>query len=186
MKWEAKAGSRIEFLSAPSVLKSIDLKDGKLKLAQRTQGNNTSHQLIAKEAGTFDVPFEYEAKMVYQNRRWGFTVPTLPAMVNHLKLQLFSGREVDVYSKDAVSIRKTDVLSGRKFTQFDIVLPPKPGVRVEWEPKARTRVLRNRFTIGDAAAFCADGRDRRRYPHLEVPWSGSLNEFTVNVPEESR
>ena len=185
MKWEAKAGSRIDFLTAPSVLKSIDLKDGKLKLAQRTQGNSTSHQLIAKEAGVYDVPFEYEAKMVYQNRRWGFTVSTLPAMVNHLKLQLFSGREMNVYSKNAVSIRKTDVVASRKFTQFDIVLPPKPGVRVEWEPKARDESVEKPVYYSEmqqlfvpTAGIVAGIHD------LKVRLAqGQLTEFTVNVPE---
>ena len=67
------------FLSAPAVLKSIDLKGGKLKLAQFTAGKATSQQLIANEAGVYDVGFEYETRMTHVNGVWGFIVPTRPA-----------------------------------------------------------------------------------------------------------
>ncbi|MEE2947718.1 MAG: hypothetical protein VX392_05325 [Verrucomicrobiota bacterium] len=133
-KWEAKVGSRIEFLSAPAVLKGIDLKGGKLKLAQFTTGKETSHQLIANEAGVFEVDFEYEARMKRFNNEWGFNVPTQPAMVNRLSLEM-RGRELEVTSPDAVSLKHA--FSSGSINKVELVLPPKPGARVNWKPKAR-------------------------------------------------
>ena len=134
LKWEAKAGSRIQFLSAPAVLKSIDLKDGKLKLAQFTAGKATSQQLIANEAGVYDVDFEYETRMTQVNGMWGFSVPTQPAMVNRLSLEM-RGQELEVTSPDAVSLKHT--FTKDRINKVDLVLPPKPGARVNWKPKAR-------------------------------------------------
>ncbi len=134
LKWEAKAGSRIQFLSSPAVLKSIDLKDGKLKLAQFTVGKSTSQQLIANEAGVYDVGFEYETRMKHSNGMWGFTVPTQPAMVNLLSLEM-RGQEMEVTSTDAVSLKHT--FTKDRINTVDLVLPPKPNVRVNWKAKAR-------------------------------------------------
>ncbi|MEO1861902.1 MAG: hypothetical protein ABGY13_02365, partial [Verrucomicrobiia bacterium] len=134
LKWEAKAGSRIQFLSSPAVLKSIDLKDGKLKLAQFTVGKSTSQQLIANEAGVYEVGFEYETRMKYSNGMWGFTVPTQPAMVNLLSLEM-RGQELEVTSADAVSLKHT--FTKDRINKVDLVLPPKPNVGVNWKPKAR-------------------------------------------------
>jgi hypothetical protein len=134
LKWEAKAGSRIQFLSAPAVLKSIDLKDGKLKLAQFTAGKATSQQIIANEAGEYDVDFEYETRMTQVNGMWGFSVPTQPAMVNRLSLEM-RGQEIEVTSPDAVSLKHT--FTKDRINKVDLVLPPKPGARVNWKPKAR-------------------------------------------------
>jgi len=134
LKWEAKAGSRIQFLSAPAVLKSIDLKDGKLKLAQFTAGKAASQQLIANEAGVYDVGFEYETRMTRVNGEWGFSVPTQPAMVNRLSLEM-RGQELEVTSLDAVSLKHT--FTKDRINKAELVLPPKPGARVNWKPKAR-------------------------------------------------
>ena len=134
LKWEAKAGSRIQFLSAPAVLKSIDLKDGKLKLAQFTAEKATSQQLIASEQGVYDVRFEYETRMTRVNGEWGFSVPTQPAMVNRLSLEM-RGQELEVTSLDAVSLKHT--FTKGRINKVDLVLPPKPGARINWKPKAR-------------------------------------------------
>ena len=134
LKWEAKAGDRIQFLSAPAVLKSIDLKGGKLKLAQFTAGKATSQQLIANEAGVFDVGFEYETRMTRVNGEWGFSVPTQSAMVNRLSLEM-RGRELEVTSLDAVSLKHT--FATGSINKVELVLPPKPGARINWKPKAR-------------------------------------------------
>ena len=182
LKWEAKAGSRIEFLSAPAVLKSIDLKDGKLKLAQLTVGKTTSHQLIANEAGVYDVLFEYETRMTHVNGVWGFIVPTRPAMVNRLSLEM-RGRELEVASPDAVSLKHT--FTKDRINKVEMVLPPKPGARVNWKPKARDESI-------EKSVFYAE------FQQLFVPTAGivagvhdlkarlaqgQLSELSIAVPD---
>ena len=182
LKWEAKAGSRIQFLSSPAVLKSIDLKDGKLKLAQFTVGKSTSQQLIANEAGVYDVGFEYETRMKHSNGMWGFTVPTQPAMVNLLSLEM-RGQELEVTSTDAVSLKHT--FTKDRINTIDLVLPPKPNVRVNWEPKARDESIEKPVFYAEfqqlfipTAGIVAGVHD------LKVRLAqGQLSELTIAVPD---
>ena len=182
LKWEAKAGSRIQFLSAPAVLKSIDLKDGKLKLAQVTVGKSTSQQLIANEAGVYDVGFEYETRMTHGNGMWSFTVPTQPAMVNRLSLEM-RGQELEVTSTDAVSLKHT--FTKDRINKVDLVLPPKPNVRVNWKPKARDESIEKPVFYAEfqqlfipTAGIVAGVHD------LKVRLAqGQLSELTIAVPD---
>ena len=182
LKWEAKAGSRIQFLSSPAVLKSIDLKDGKLKLAQLTVGKATSQQLIANEAGVYDVGFEYETRMKHSNGMWGFTVPTQPAMVNLLSLEM-RGQELEVTSTDAVSLKHT--FTKDRINKVDLVLPPKPNVRVNWKPKARDESIEKPVFYAEfqqlfipTAGIVAGVHD------LKVRLAqGQLSELTIAVPD---
>ena len=182
LKWEAKAGSRIQFLSSPAVLKSIDLKDGKLKLAQFTVGKSTSQQLIANEAGVYDVGFEYETRMKHSNGMWGFTVPTQPAMVNLLSLEM-RGQELEVTSTDAVSLEHT--FTKDRINTIDLVLPPKPNVRVNWKPKARDESIEKPVFYAEfqqlfipTAGIVAGVHD------LKVRLAqGQLSELTIAVPD---
>ena len=182
LKWEAKAGSRIQFLSSPAVLKSIDLKDGKLKLAQFTVGKSTSQQLIANEAGVYDVGFEYETRMTHGNGMWSFTVPTQPAMVNRLSLEM-RGQELEVTSTDAVSLKHT--FTKDRINTVDLVLPPKPNVRVNWKPKARDESIEKPVFYAEfqqlfipTAGIVAGVHD------LKVRLAqGQLSELTIAVPD---
>ncbi|HIM67541.1 MAG TPA: hypothetical protein EYM45_03145, partial [Verrucomicrobia bacterium] len=182
LKWEAKAGSRIQFLSSPAVLKSIDLKDGKLKLAQFTVGKSTSQQLIANEAGVYDVGFEYETRMTHGNGMWSFTVPTQPAMVNRLSLEM-RGQELEVTSTDAVSLKHT--FTKDRINKVDLVLPPKPNVRVNWKPKARDESIEKPVFYAEfqqlfipTAGIVAGVHD------LKVRLAqGQLSELTIAVPD---
>ncbi len=182
LKWEAKAGSRIQFLSSPAVLKSIDLKDGKLKLAQFTVGKSTAQQLIANEVGVYDVGFEYETRMKHSNGMWGFTVPTQPAMVNLLSLEM-RGQELEVTSTDAVSLKHT--FTKDRINTVDLVLPPKPNVRVNWKPKARDESIEKPVFYAEfqqlfipTAGIVAGVHD------LKVRLAqGQLSELTIAVPD---
>jgi hypothetical protein len=182
LKWEAKAGSRIQFLSSPAVLKSIDLKDGKLKLAQFTVGKSTSQQLIANEAGVYVVGFEYETRMTHGNGMWSFTVPTQPAMVNRLSLEM-RGQELEVTSTDAVSLKHT--FTKDRINTVDLVLPPKPNVRVNWKPKARDESIEKPVFYAEfqqlfipTAGIVAGVHD------LKVRLAqGQLSELTIAVPD---
>ena len=182
LKWEAKAGSRIQFLSSPAVLKSIDLKDGKLKLAQFAVGKSTSQQLIANEAGVYDVGFEYETRMKHSNGIWGFTVPTQPAMVNLLSLEM-RGQELEVTSTDAVSLKHT--FTKDRINTVDLVLPPKPNVRINWKPKARDESIEKPVFYAEfqqlfipTAGIVAGVHD------LKVRLAqGQLSELTIAVPD---
>ena len=182
LKWEAKAGSRIQFLSSPAVLKSIDLKDSKLKLAQFTVGKSTSQQLIANEAGVYDVGFEYETRIKHSNGMWGFTVPTQPAMVNLLSLEM-RGQELEVTSTDAVSLKHT--FTKDRINTVDLVLPPKSNVRVNWKPKARDESIEKPVFYAEfqqlfipTAGIVAGVHD------LKVRLAqGQLSELTIAVPD---
>ena len=182
LKWEAKAGSRIQFLFSPAVLKSIDLKDGKLKLAQFTVGKSTSQQLIANEAGVYDVGFEYETRMKHSNGMWGFTVPTQPAMVNLLSLEM-RGQELEVTSTDSVSLKHT--FTKDRINKVDLVLPPKPNVGVNWKPKARDESIEKPVFYAElqqlfipTAGIVAGVHD------LNVRLAqGQLSDLTIAVPD---
>jgi hypothetical protein len=182
LKWEAKAGSRIQFLAAPAVLKSIDLKGGKLKLAQFTSGKSTSQQLIANEVGVYDVGFEYETRMTRVNGEWGFNVPTQPAMVNLLSLEM-RGQELEVTSPDAVSLKHT--FTKDRINTVDLVLPPKPNVRVNWKAKARDESIEKPVFYAEfqqlfipTAGIVAGVHD------LNVRLAqGQLSELSIAVPE---
>ena len=182
LKWEAKVGSRIQFLAAPAVLKRIDLKGGKLKLAQHTVGKLTSHQLIANEAGVYDVGFEYETRMTRVNGEWGFTVPTQPAMVNRLSLEM-RGQELEVTSPDAVSLKHTFIKD--RINKVDLVLPPKPSARVNWKAKARDESIEKPVFYAEfqqlfipTAGIVAGEHD------LNVRLAqGQLSELSIAVPE---
>ena len=182
LKWEAKAGSRIQFLSAPAGLKSIDLKDGKLKLAQFTAEKATSQQLIASEQGVYDVRFEYETRMTRVNGEWGFSVPTQPAMVNRLSLEM-RGQELEVTSLDAVSLKHT--FTKGRINKVDLVLPPKPGARINWKPKARDESIEKPVFYAEfqqlfipTAGIVAGVHD------LKVRLAqGQLNELSIAVPD---
>ncbi|MBC8245287.1 MAG: hypothetical protein H8E20_12930 [Verrucomicrobia bacterium] len=182
LKWEAKTGSRIQFLSAPAVLKRIDLKGGKLKLAQFTAGKATSQQLIANEAGVYNVGFEYETRMTHVNGEWGFNVPTQPAMVNRMSLEM-RGRELEVTSPDAVSLKHT--FATGSINKVELVLPPKPGARVNWKPKARDESIEKPVFYAEfqqlfipTAGIVAGVHD------LKVRLAqGQLGEMTIAVPD---
>ena len=103
-------------------------------------------------------------------------------MVNLLSLEM-RGQELEVTSTDAVSLKHT--FTKDRINKVDLVLPPKPNVRVNWKPKARDESIEKPVFYAEfqqlfipTAGIVAGVHD------LKVRLAqGQLSELTIAVPD---
>ncbi len=159
LKWKAEAGQSLDFLSAPAVLIKMDYSQAALQLSAQNVNGQSVNRLTAKEAGVFEISFQYQLSILKDNATNSFILPTPFGLVNRLELEI-EKTEVDVISPSAVSIqsartKRQDV----EITRAEIVLAPVSKALIGWKPRGRD-------TRAEKAVFYAE------LYHLFIPTAG--------------
>ncbi|MCX8155315.1 MAG: hypothetical protein N3J91_02480 [Verrucomicrobiae bacterium] len=133
--WQTEAGERLDFLAAPAVLTKIQLPTEGLVLSQSTPGGG--YRLTARTAGRFEVTFEYQLRVGREAAGGHCDVPTLPALVNRVTLDL-DRADLQVSSAEAVSVEVSVIKQeGKEFTRAELVLAPRANAKIHWAPRSR-------------------------------------------------
>jgi hypothetical protein len=158
IRWHAQKDQSLPVLFAPAVLTRIQYPTNALRLARTGAGAKAGQQLLALQAGTFDVELSYQLQTGQRDGSPGFLLPTQLGLVNRLTLTL-TGLDVEVSSPSAVSVRRE--AGPTNTTIASLVLAPTAETWIGWKP--RSRDVKN-----EAAVFYAD------FTQLYVPAGGVI------------
>jgi hypothetical protein len=181
LRWRAQKDQVLPVLFEPAVLTRIQFPTNALKLVRSGAGAKPGHQLIAMQAGSFDIELQYELQIVARDGGHGFLLPTPFGLVNLLKLTL-RDLDVEVSSASAVSVRRET--GPTNTTIANLILTPAAETWIQWKP--RSRDVRR-----EAAVFYAD-LTQLYVPAAGVvegvhqvqlrPAQGELSEVSFDVP----
>ncbi len=159
LKWKTEAGQHLDFLGAPAVLTGMDYPQAALQLSESKSDGQSVYRLTAKEAGQFDIAFQYQLAFQKESGASSFVLPTPSGLVNRLELEIEKA-EVDVFSSQAVSIQATRTKrQDIEVTRADLVLAPAAKATIGWKPRGRD-------TRTEKAVFYAE------LCHLFIPTAG--------------
>jgi len=181
IRWHAQKDQALPVLFEPAVLTRIQYPTNALRLVRTGPGAKAGQQLLAQQAGTFDVELTYQLQVAARDGNPGFVLPTRLGLVNRLKLTL-AGLDVEVSSPSAVSVRRE--AGPTNTTVASLVLAPATETWIGWKP--RSRDVKN-----EAAVFYADltqlyvpaGGVIEGVHSVQVrPAQGELTEVSFEVP----
>jgi hypothetical protein len=112
IRWQAEKGDMLPLLFEPTVLTRLDYPTNTLELMQATAGSRTARQLLARKSGTFDIKLQYQLPVNKADGESGIVLPVPPGLINRLNL-IVANLDVDVFSPQAVSIRRGALARGR-------------------------------------------------------------------------
>jgi len=159
LKWKTDAGQRLDFLRAPAVLVQADYPKAALQLSESKADGESVYRLTAKQAGEFQIAFQYQLAITKDNATNTIVLATPAALVNQLQLEL-ERAEVEVFSAQAVSIQTTRAKRQEaEITKAELVLEPVAQAAVSWRPRARD-------TRAEKAVYYAE------LYHLFIPTAG--------------
>ncbi|MEI7732755.1 MAG: hypothetical protein WCO56_24500 [Verrucomicrobiota bacterium] len=149
LTWKTEAGQRLDFLTAPAILMKVDYPQNALLLTESKTGDQGVYRLTAKEAGQFEIRFEYQLVLPKDSASSGFLLPTPHGLVNRLQLEV-DRAEAEVYSEHAVAVESSRIKRGEQdFTRADLVLAPLPKTFIGWKPRARDPRLEKAVFYGE-------------------------------------
>jgi hypothetical protein len=131
--WQARRGDLLSALNDPAVLTQATFPSPALKLVENSLGGKLARQLLAQEDGTFDIDLAYQLRITRKSDEAGFILPTPPALVNEVSVNLLN-LDVDVLSPDAVSVQREN---GTTNSLAHLVLSPRNDVWIGWRPRSR-------------------------------------------------
>ena len=181
IRWHAQKDQSLPVLFEPAVLTRIQYPTNALRLVRIGAGAKAGQQLLAAQAGTFDVELTYQLQIGARDGNPGFVLPLQPGLVNRLKLTL-AGLDVEVGSPGTVSVRRE--AGPTNTTVASLVLAPAADAWIGWKP--RSRDVKN-----EAAVFYADlaqlyvpaGGVIEGVHSVQVrPAQGELTEVSFEVP----
>jgi hypothetical protein len=184
LRWHAQKDQTLPVLFDPAVLTRIQYPTNALKLVRAGGGAKPGQQLLALQAGSFDIELSYQLQVATRDGGQGFVLPTHHGLVNRLKLTL-ADLDVDVSSASAVSVRRE--AGPTNTTIANLVLAPSAETWIGWKPRSRD-VKR------EAAVFYAD-LTQLHVPAAGViegvhsvqirPAQGEILELSIDVPAGS-
>jgi hypothetical protein len=181
IRWQAKKDQLLPLLFEPAVLTAIHYPANALKLVQSFDEGRLVHQLIARQDGAFDIEVQYQLQVTKKDGESGFVLPTLPGLVNRLRLAL-ADLDVDVNSSSAVSIQRDT--SGTNSTAATLVLAPVQKPWIGWKP--RSRDVKNEKAVFFAELFQlfvpTAGVIEGVHQVQIRPAQGELSELVFDVP----
>jgi hypothetical protein len=182
VRWRAEDGDMLPLLYPPGVLTGIELPDG-LRQFQTATRQGSVQQLIASQAGDYEIPFTYQVRVQSRDGQSGFFVPTQYGLINRLRLEV-TELDVDVLSPDAVSVTPVDSEAGRG-TRAELVMKPTSNAWVGWKPRSRdTRREKAVFFAECFQLFVPTAGIVEGAHVVQVrPAQGELGEITFTVPE---
>ncbi len=159
--WKADSGQKLDFITAPAVLTKIEYPNATVQLSESQSGDVAVQRLTAREAGQFEVRFEYQVAVQKATDHSWFSLPTPKAGVNRMNLEIEKS-DADVFSSNAVSVQTSrGKQANLDLTSAEIVFMPVAKPAVGWRP--RTRNIRS-----EKAVFYSE------WTHLMVPTAGII------------
>jgi len=184
IKWKTEAGQHLDFLSAPAVLIKIDYPQAALQLSARDLNGQSINRLVAKEAGQFDISFQYQLAIQKDNGSNSFVLPTPFGLVNRLDLEI-EKVEADVYSPEAVSIQSSRAKrQDLEISRAELVLAPVTSARIGWKPRGRDTRTEKAVYYGELYhLFIPTAGVVEGVHEVQVrPAQGQLAEVTFQIP----
>jgi hypothetical protein len=180
IRWQAAKGERLPVLFEPAVMTRIS-HPPQLKLVQAAAGNRRAQQLLALEAGAFDIEVAYQIAVTRKEAESGITLPAQFGMVNRVTLTI-AGLDVDVVSPQAVSIERKP---NGKDTQAALVLAPANDAWIAWKPRSRDVSREKAVFYTELAQLYVPTAGVIEGVHSAAirPAQGELGELTFTVPK---
>jgi hypothetical protein len=189
IRWTADKGQVLPLLFEPAVLTRVQFPPNSLKLVSSVVAGKRVQQLVALEAGRFDVVVEYQLEATYRDGEtaessgFGIRLPTQFGLVNRLKLTLLN-QDVDVVSDAAASVQRELVGSN---TVASLVLRPTMGTQILWKPLSRdVRREKAVFYAELSQLYVPVAGVVEGVHHVQIrPAQGELGELVFEVPAGS-
>jgi hypothetical protein len=179
--WQAEKGQRLALLSEPAVLTQIHYPAASLKLLQTGSGARRTQELLALEAGAFDIELQYQVPVTSKEGETGFALPTQFGMVNRATLTV-ANLDVDVVSSQAVS---TERKTASKDTVAELVLAPANDIWIAWKPRSRDVAREKAVFYAEITQLYAPTAGVIEGLHSAAirPAQGELAELNFSVPK---
>ncbi|HMJ92157.1 MAG TPA: hypothetical protein VK530_20210, partial [Candidatus Acidoferrum sp.] len=180
VRWTAINGQTLPILLEPAVLTRINFPTNALKLVDSMFGQKRRYELVASEAGTFDIEFDYQLQPTRRDDETGFSLPTQRGIVNELALTLVN-LDVEIVSAAAVSI-ESKIQGSNTFTR--LVLSPQNDAWIGWRPRSRdTKREKPVFYAEIAQLYVPSAGVIEGQHQVQIrPAQGQLSELIFNVP----
>ena len=184
IRWHAQKDQTLPLLFEPAVLTRIQYPTNALRLARTGAGAKAGQQLLALQAGTFDLELTYQLQIGARDGNPGFVLPTQLGLVNRLKLTL-AGLEVEVSSPSAVSVRRET--GATNTTVASLVLAPAAETWIGWKPRSRDVKREAAVFYADLTQLYVPAAGVIEGVHLAQirPAQGELGEVVFEVPAGS-
>ena len=178
--WQAAKGDTLPLLVEPAVLTHASYPPRGLKLVQSRAGNRRVEQLVAQMSGTYDIELQYQLQLANGTGEGEFTLPTPFGLINQLQLTM-AGLDVDVFSPQAVSVRRSNDGSN---TVAALVLSPLANVTIGWKPRSRDVKREKPVFYAETYQLYAPSAGVVEGLHYAVikPAQGELSELVFDVP----
>jgi hypothetical protein len=161
LTWKTEARQQLDFLRAPAVMTRIDLPSKSLQLSETITDGQPVRRLTAREAGRFEIVFQYQVPLPKDQVAHEFRLPTPPGLVNRLTLEMDKA-DLEVFSPQAISLQTTrDERQAGRSTRAELLLAPASEASIGWKPRARD-------TRAETAVYYAE------LFHLFVPTAGAV------------
>ncbi|MGE3312788.1 MAG: hypothetical protein AB7O66_22695 [Limisphaerales bacterium] len=183
IKWQGTSGAVLPLFTEPGVLIRSGHPTDTTRLVQVTRDGRRVHLLVAETNGMFEFPIEFQTRVTVRNGDRGFVVPVLPGLVNRAVLTL-PGLDVDVYSPEAVLVRRETEGVAVSNTVARLVLSAAREGWVGWRPRTRdTRRERAVFYAELAQAFVPGPGIVEGVHEVQIrPAQGEVAELVFDVP----
>lgn len=180
LRWQAGKGQLLPILFEPAVLTRVTLPKNGIKLVQVPSGNRRAHQLLAEEAGLFDIDFQYQTHVIKKDGELGFQLSTPHGLINQAGITIVN-QDVDVLSASAVSIERSRPGTN---TVAQIVLAPVSEPWIGWKPRSRDVTQEKVVFYAEWAQVWAPSAGVMEGVHHAAirPAQGELGELIFNVP----
>ena len=183
IRWQGAAGAVLPLLSEPGVLIRSGHPEGSARLVQVTREGRRVFWLLAETNVGFEFPIEFQARVIQRNGERGFVLPVFPGLVNRVRLTL-PGLDVDVFSPQAVLVRRESDAVAVSNTVASLVLSPVRDAWIGWRPRTRdTRREKAVFYAELAQAFVPGPGVVEGVHEVQVrPAQGEVGELVFDVP----
>ncbi len=182
--WEAKAKDRLPVLAGPSVITSLELPEGRVKLVQGLEGEGDLYFVECLRTGTHRIAFEYQTPVKRADDVWSFSLQSIPSLVYQVSLDV-DRENCEAFSEDSVG-ESYLASSEEGRTRVNLSMRPEWQARIGLRSKGRdARLEKTLFyaeTVNayrpDAGAIVGEHRASLRVAQ------GQLRFFEVETPEE--
>jgi hypothetical protein len=183
VRWQGTTGAVLPLFTEPGVLLRSGHPTASARLVQVTRDGRRVHGLVAETNGAFEFPVEFQVRVTQRDGDRGFVMPVFPGLVNRARLTL-PGLDVDVFSPQAVLVRREADAGAVSNTVVDLVLSPVQDAWIGWRPRTRdTRRERAVFFAEWAQVFVPGAGVVEGVHEVQVrPAQGEVAELVFAVP----
>jgi hypothetical protein len=183
VRWQGTTGAVLPLFTEPGVLLRSGHPTASARLVQVTREGRRVHGLVAETNGGFEFPIEFQVRVTQRDGERGFVMPLFPGLVNRARLTL-PGLDVDVFSPQAVLVRREADAGAVSNTVVDLVLSPVQDAWIGWRPRTRdTRRERAVFYAEWAQVFVPGAGVVEGVHEVQVrPAQGEVAELVFAVP----